>query len=90
MNQQEETLFCGSGKSANENFINITVCLTKLKEHVYEFNGEKYINLTVCKKKEADSYGKTHFVKLNTFKPEAKAPQKVAQAVIEEEDELPF
>jgi hypothetical protein len=40
---------------------------------MFEFNGKKYIKLNVSAKKDgADEYGKTHYVAVDTFKPEAK------------------
>jgi hypothetical protein len=70
--ENEKTIFCGSGKQTHEMFLNLAICLSDIpKEHVNEFNGKKYVNITAVKKKEVDQYGKTHFVKINDFKPES-------------------
>jgi hypothetical protein len=84
----EEKKYVGSGKASNEFFTNITVEVTSdnFKSAVYEYNGKKYVNLTVGKKREADQYGKTHYVCLNEYKPEDKAPSNKA----EESNDLPF
>lgn len=73
----EQKKYVGTGKSSSEFFTNITVELTNedLKKAIYEFNGKKYVNLTVGKKREADQYGKTHYVCINEFKPEEKAKE---------------
>ena len=48
-----------------------------------KYNGEKFIKLKVVKKRDgADQYGKTHYVEVDTYKPEAKAEEKA--------DDLPF
>lgn len=56
---------------------------------MFEFNGKNYLKLIVGAKKDgADEYGKTHWVRINTWKPDEKkaAPSK-AKA---EEEEMPF
>jgi hypothetical protein len=51
----------------------VSVCLTDLpKEWIFEYNNKKYVKLLVQKKREVDQYGKTHYVAIDTFKPEAK------------------
>ena len=50
---------------------------------MFDYNGDKFIKLKVVKKREADEYGKTHYVEVDTFKPE---PKKVTTA----DDDLPF
>jgi len=84
---ENEKKYVGSGKSSNEFFTNITIELTNedLKKGIYDFNGKKYVNLTVGKKREADQYGKTHYVCLNEYKPEEKAEVKE-----EDPSALPF
>lgn len=62
--------------------------LAELKEHIYDYNGKKYVNLTVGARKEPDQFGKTHYVKINTFKPEEKKAK--SEKVAEPKDDLPF
>jgi len=75
-----EKIYCGSGKAfsfqtekGEVKGVNISLCLTKLpKEHISEYNGEKYIKLTLTDKGEPDQYKKTHSLSVNTWKPEPK------------------
>ena len=88
--EKKETIFCGNGKEVVFNdggsIVNFSLALDKIKDHVYEYDGKRYINLTICKNKDgANEYGKTHYVVVDTFKPEPKkekAPQK--------DEDLPF
>ena len=66
--------------------ISCSICLSDLpQEHMFEYNGKKYIKVNVSAKKDgADDYGKTHYVAIDTFKPEAKKES----APVEED--LPF
>ena len=65
--------------------VDASVCLTDIpKEHVFEFEGKKYVKLNVVKKREADQYGKTHYIEINTYKPEEK------KVVSKQDDDLPF
>jgi len=55
----------------------VSVCLSDLpKEFIFEYNDKKYVKLIVQKKREVDQYGKTHYVAIDTFKPEQKAEAK--------------
>ena len=70
-------VYCGNGKEHKfedgGSVIHFSLKLSKIKEHIYDFNVEKYVNLTMCANKDgANEYGKTHYVKINDFKPEAK------------------
>jgi len=84
----EEKIYVGSGTSKFDgNLVSCSLCLSDLpSEHIFEYNGKKYIKLNVQKKKEADQYGKTHSVSVDTWKPEAKKAEKVE----EESKDLPF
>jgi len=90
----KEKIYVGSGVEQFEgNLVEATICLTditsKAGEHIFEYNGKKYIKLKVQKKREgADQYGKTHFVEVNTWKPEEKAT--AAPVTKEVDEELPF
>jgi len=68
---EKEKIYCGTGRQKFENMIEISVNLTKVgqqKEHFMEHNGEKFIRLKVSKRKEADKYGHTHYVEIDTYK----------------------
>jgi hypothetical protein len=55
---------------------------------MFEYNGKKYIKVNVSAKKDgADEYGKTHYLAVDTFKPEAKKESAPAPA---EDEDLPF
>jgi len=70
-----EKIYVGSGKKHHEyELVNISVCLTDIKtkaeEFIFEYNDKKYIKLIVAKKQDApDKYGKTHSVRVDTYKP---------------------
>jgi hypothetical protein len=44
----------------------------KVKRLIYEYNGKHYLNVKVVKRKEANSYGKTHYLEVVTFVPTRK------------------
>ena len=88
--EKKEAIFCGNGKEVTFNdggsIINMTLHLYKIGEHVYTYEGKKYVNLTIGANKDgANEYGKTHYVKINDFKPE---PQKETASATK--DDLPF
>ena len=82
----EEKIYVGSGTEKFEgNLVSVSVCLSDLPaEHMQTAkNGKKYINLNVQKKKETDQFGKTHYVAIDTWKPDVKKE-------VEKSDDLPF
>ena len=89
MENKKEKIYVGNGKEKFEgNMVQISVCLTELpKEHVFEFDGKKYIKLNVVKKKEVDQYGKSHYIEVDTWRPNV-GEQKTQQ--VQEDDDLPF
>ena len=84
--EKQEKIYVGSGKEKFEgNMVQISVCLSEMpKEHVFEYEAKKYIKLNVVKKREADQYGKTHYVEVDTWKPEPKKQE------AQQDDDLPF
>ena len=83
-----EKIYVGSGKAHSEYpIVNISICLTDIKaqaeDFIFEYNNKKYIKLKVVEKKEPDKFGKTHYVEVDTWRPE----QKEQEA---EKDDLPF
>jgi|TARA_R110002072_G_scaffold19198_1_gene71510 hypothetical protein len=82
----EEKIYVGSGtEKFDGNLVSCSLCLSDLpSEHIFEYNGKKYIKLNVQKKKQADEYGKTHYVAIDTWKPEPKKDE------VKEEKDLPF
>ena len=85
-----ENIYCGSGTEKvfdeGRSLINFSLDLAKLKDHVSEYNGKKYVNLTIGANRDgANDYGKTHYVKINTFKPEPQTEKKETKT-----EPLPF
>lgn len=75
MEQQVEKIYVANGiEKFDGDVVEFALNLSKLKdagEHVFEFNGQKYIKLKVCKNRDGmNQYGKTHYVQVDTFKPE--------------------
>jgi len=99
MEQQQEKIYVGNGiEKFDGDVVEFALNLSKLKdagEHVFEFNGQKYIKLKVCKNRDGmNQYGKTHYVEVNTFKPEAKQEAAPVPAPVAEvagfADDIPF
>jgi len=83
----EDKIYVGSGvEKFDGNLISCSLCLTDLpSEHMFDGkNGKKYIKLNVQKKKETDQFGKTHYVAVDTWKPEPKKEQE------QDSEDLPF
>ena len=71
-------IYVGSGKEKFDgNLIDVSINLSKIsgasKDYIFEYGGDKFIKLKVVKKKEIDEYGKTHYVEVDTWKPESSA-----------------
>jgi len=80
-----DKVYLGNGKELfGGDMISFSIDLTKLsqcKDYFFEYNGNKYIKLNICKKKGGeDEYGKTHYIQVDTFKPEQQ----------KNKEELPF
>tara|TARA_R110000751_G_scaffold109320_3_gene206366 strand:- start:2045 stop:2329 length:285 start_codon:yes stop_codon:yes gene_type:complete len=92
-----EKIYVGNGTSKFDgNMISCSICLTDLpQEHMFEYNGKKYIKVNVSAKKDGeDQYGKTHYVAIDTFKPEPKkedlSSQLESMKVSPGDPDLPF
>ena len=87
--EKEKKIYVGSGKeTSNKDIINFSICLSDLPQEFFnEYKGKKYINLTMKKKREADQFGKTHSISINTWKPEKKQDP---EQEFEDTDDLPF
>lgn len=88
MSNKTEKIYIGNGtEKFDGGMVNFSLNLTKLgkeaSDFMFDYNGDKYIKLKVVKKREEDEYGKTHYVEVDTFKPEAKTTTSKA-------DDLPF
>ena len=92
MSEVKDKIYVGSGKEKFDgDQVAVSVCLSDLpKDWIFEYNNKKYVKLIVQKKRETDQYGKTHYVAIDTFKPEQKTEQKPLQNAVDEGDGLPF
>ncbi len=86
----DEKIYVGSGVSKFDgDQVEFSVDLSNpgIKEHMFEIDGKSYIKLKVCAKKDGvDQYGKTHYVIIDTWKPD---PSK-SKAKAEAEADVPF
>jgi|TARA_R110000803_G_scaffold95284_1_gene163102 hypothetical protein len=90
MSNKTEKIYIGNGtEKFDGGMVNFSLNLTKLgkeaSDFMFDYNGDKYIKLKVVKKREEDEYGKTHYVEVDTFKPEPKGSTAPAKS-----DDLPF
>ena len=87
---EDKKIYVGSGiDKFDGNLISCSLCLGDLpSEHIFEYSGKKYIKLNVQKKQEKDQYGKTHYVAVDTWKPETKPEPKKEEPKVD--DDLPF
>lgn len=67
-----DKIFCGSGKTFGQyGQVLINLCLSEIPhEFIRESNGKKYVNLKLNKKKEVDARGNTHYIEVDTWKPQ--------------------
>jgi len=86
-----DKIFVGKGKEKFDgDVVAINICLTEIpKEHINAFTNKKgetksYVNLDVKRRKEADDRGNTHYVEVNTWKPDGNKTAAPAPAVTPE------
>lgn len=83
----DKKIFVGNGvEKFDGDLVSVSVCLSDLPAKYIQTgnNGKKYINLNVQKRQQVDQYGKTHYLAVDTWKPEQK------KEVVTPEDDLPF
>lgn len=94
-----DKIYCGNGKIKNfpngGSIINITVDLDTLNREFAEYGfttdqGKKKIKLIVGERREADQYGNSHHVTIDTWKPDGARIATPPPAANEFEDEIPF
>ena len=88
-----DKIYIGSGKEVGQyGQIAVSLCVSDIpKEHIFEYNGKKYLKVKVCKKRQADNYGKTHYVEIDTYNPnQPQQPQQSGQDNGIQFDENPF
>jgi len=92
-----DKIYCGRGKTFGQyGTISVSICLDDIPaEYITKSdkNGKRYVKVNVDAKREADDYGNTHTVTVDTWKPTARpAPVNTRPAVFDdsESDGLPF
>lgn len=75
----DRKIFIGSGKkkefSKGGSIINASICLDDLLKDMDEFatvskNGKRYLRVKIGSRREADQFGNTHSLEIDTWKPE--------------------
>ena len=68
----QEKIFVGNGVQKFDNMVECSICLSDIPaEHVFKGNnGKTYCKVKVVTRREPDQYGKTHYVELDTYKPQ--------------------
>lgn len=82
--EKPKTIYCGSGRKMGADWLSVTLCLDKAKDHFFEYNGNTYVKLNVNIKPEKDQYDKDVSLSVNTYKPPAEKTEVVADS------DLPF
>lgn len=86
----DDKIFCGKGKKGNYS-IKMSICLSDIpQEHITESKGKKYVRLELKERKSADQYGNTHFVTVDTWKPQGQQQSAPAPQHGAEDQDLPF
>lgn len=92
-----DKIYCGNGRIVNTKFGELTKIsfsksdINKMVEHMKSENSE-WINL-VLKEKQSPEQGKpTHYLEVDTWKPDvnAKPDKSSAKVKVEDDDSLPF
>jgi len=81
-----ETIYCGSGKKQNDGWLKVTINPEKLKEHIEDFNGNKFVKLNINIKDQPDQYGKDVSISVDTWKPD----NQPIEGIPASKDDLPF
>ncbi len=89
-----ERIYLANGtEKLNGDIVEFSLNLSKMdqaKEFMFEFKGDTYIKLKVVKKRDgADQYGKTHYVEVDTFKPNQKNEVQ-PEGQVKSDDDDPF
>jgi hypothetical protein len=87
----EKIYFKGFGKIKKSNYgIKIQGSAEKLIAAINECKNEKgYVNLELKERREADQYGNTHYIEVDTWQPSASANTQ-EQPTSNSSDSLPF
>ncbi len=88
--EKKPIIYCGGGKKMNDNWMTVTVHIDKVKEHVFDYKGNKYLKLNVNLKDQADQFGKDVSLSVNTYNPDEQKEAAPVAKVSESSDDLPF
>ena len=69
---KNKTIYCGSGKKRSENWITATISLAKFKDHVEEYEGNKFLKVNINLLDKPDQYDNDVHISINQYKPEVK------------------
>ena len=68
MNNQNQTIYCGSGKQIRPDLIELVIETEQLKDYIKESrSGKLYVVCELWKRKDAGKYGETHSIKVKTY-----------------------
>jgi hypothetical protein len=92
-----DKIYCGRGKTFGQyGTISVSICLDDIPaEYITKSdkNGKRYVKVNVDAKREADDYGYTHTVTVDTWKPTARSAPATTRPAMEDHDDngsLPF
>jgi len=92
-----DKIYCGRGKTFGQyGTISVSICLDDIPaEYITKSdkNGKRYVKINVDAKREADDYGYTHTVTVDTWKPTARSAPATTRPAMEDHDDngsLPF
>ena len=82
--EKQKTIYCGGGKKMGADWLSVTLCLDKAKDHFFTYEGKTYVKLNVNIKPEKDQYDKDVSLSVNTYKPPVEKTEVIADS------DLPF
>ena len=92
----EKTIYCGSGKKQNSEWLKCTINPDKIMDYIQTYEGNKFVKLNINIKDKPDQYGKDVSISVDTWAPDkGKAlkndkENKVTPEVEDDGDSLPF
>ena len=63
--------YTGKGKQVKDmDVVEMTLKMSELENHVFEYQGERFVKIKVAKLKEEDKFGRTHTSYVSVLEPE--------------------
>lgn len=85
-----DKIFCGKGKKANFS-IKLNICLSDIpREYITESKGKEYVRLELKERREPDDRGNTHFITVDTWKPNGSTSSRSPAPQQNPDDDLPW